>query len=167
MTSVARGNQACAGSELTFRSALNATAEEVWQSVSSPEGIRYELSPLIRMTFPAEVHELSEETVPVGRRLCRSWILLFGVLPIDYDDVTIVELEPGRRFLERSPTLNQRVWVHERIVEPEGERCEVMDRLEIHPRLPMAEPLLRAVVRWLFSHRHRRLAQRFGGGPRG
>ena len=149
--------------ELVFRSELNATAEVVWRSVSSPEGIRYELSPLIRMTFPREVRELSEEAVPLGRRLCRSWILLLGVLPIDYDDVTIVELERGRRFLERSPTLSQREWVHERTVVPMGDRCVVTDRLEVHPKVAAMGGIIRAFVRGLFSHRHRRLIRKFGG----
>ena len=62
--------------------------------------------------------------------LGRSWILLGGLLPVDYDDLKLAELEPGRRFLERSRTLTFSVWQHERIVEPEGEgRCRVTDRL--------------------------------------
>ena len=33
-------------------------------------------------------------------------------MPIDYDDLTFIELEPVRRFLERSPMLSQREWQH-------------------------------------------------------
>jgi hypothetical protein len=29
-------------------------------------------------------------------------VLFLGVLPIDYDDLTLVSLEPGRGFHERS-----------------------------------------------------------------
>ena len=50
----------------------------------------------------------------LGERLFRSWILLFGVLPIDYDDITLVSIEPGRGFHERSSMLSMRVWEHER-----------------------------------------------------
>jgi hypothetical protein len=35
---------------------------------------------------------------------------LFGVLPFDYDDLTIVELEPGRGFQEEST--NRRLQRH-------------------------------------------------------
>ena len=52
------------------------------------------------------------------------------MLPVDYDDLCLAELEPGRRFLERSRTLTFAVWQHERVIEPEGEgACRVTDRL--------------------------------------
>ncbi len=149
--------------DLVFRSQLDASAPVVWRSVASVEGIAFELWPIARMTFPEEIAVLTEDTVPVGRRLCRSWILALGFIPIDYDDVTIHEFEPGRRFLERSPTLSQRPWIHERIVEPTDGGCVVTDRLEIHPRIPLMRSAIVRTVRLLFSHRHRRLVQRFGG----
>ena len=88
--------------------------------------------------------------MPLGR----SWILLGGVLPVDYDDLCLAELEPGRRFLERSRTLAFRVWQHERVVEPEGAgACGVTDRARLRvqaPRslwIPGAERLAAAIVR--------------------
>jgi len=93
-----------------IRSTLSAAPDDVWRHVSSPEGVAYELRPIVKMTFPSHIVRLTPETVPMGERLCRSWILLGGVVPVDYDDVTLVELEPGRRFLERSRMATQRVW---------------------------------------------------------
>ena len=68
----------------------------------------------------------------LGERIFRSWVLLFGVLPIDYDDLTLIALEPGRGFHERSRMLSMRVWEHERTLEPDGEGgCRVRDRLSL------------------------------------
>lgn len=149
--------------ELVFESDLRAPRAEVWARISTAEGIADELAPWLRMTFPAEVEQLSESTVPIGRRLCRSWVLLLGVLPIDYDDVTLVELDPGKRFLERSRTASQREWVHERTVEPASEGCRLTDRLEVHPKVEFSRPLLERIVRAIFEHRHQRLVRHFGG----
>jgi ligand-binding SRPBCC domain-containing protein len=93
------------------------------------------------------------------------------VLPVDYDDLCLAELDPGRRFLERSRTLSFSVWQHERIVEPLDERsCRVTDRLGFELKravawIPGAARLARAVVAFLFRHRHRRLARQAGALP--
>jgi ligand-binding SRPBCC domain-containing protein len=97
----------------------------------------------------------------LGERLFRSWVLLFGVLPIDYDDLTLVAIEPGRGFQERSRMLSMRVWEHDRTLTPDGTGCVVRDELRLEPRLPGMGPLLEWVVRALFRHRHRRLRRRF------
>lgn len=42
--------------------------------------------------------------VTLGEPACRSWVMLFGVLPVDYDDITLERVVPPRSFLEdRSP----------------------------------------------------------------
>jgi hypothetical protein len=85
---------------------------------------------------------------------------LGGVVPFDYDDIQIVERGPGLRFLERSPMLSQRSWQHERWVEAVDGGCRLTDRLTFEPRMPGG--LVRRVIEAIFSHRHRRLVQRFG-----
>jgi ligand-binding SRPBCC domain-containing protein len=146
-----------------IRSSLRAPAEEVWRAITSPERIADELRPWLHMTFPAHIAELTPATVPLGRRLCRSWILLFGVLPVEYDDVTLVEFDDGRRFLERSSMASMRLWEHERVVEPGAEGCQILDRLHAVPRRGVPAVLVRTVVTALFEHRHARLRQRYGG----
>ena len=89
-------------------------------------------------------------------------MLLFGVLPIDYDDLTLVALEPGHGFHERSRMASMPVWEHERTLEPAGAGCLLRDRLSFKPRLPGMGPLLEGFVRATFRHRHRRLRRRFG-----
>jgi ligand-binding SRPBCC domain-containing protein len=144
-------------------SVLSATPDAVWDRVSTFEGINDELRPLMRMTAPSRVRALEPADVVLGERIFRSWVLLFGVLPIDYDDLTLVALEPGRGFHERSRMLSMRVWEHERTLEPAGDSAtRVSDRLSFEPRLPGAGPLLERFIRMTFRHRHRRLRRRFG-----
>jgi ligand-binding SRPBCC domain-containing protein len=145
-------------------SRLDAPAAEVWKRVTTFEGVNDELMPLARMTAPSGVDSLQPADVVPGQRMFRSWILLLGLVPIDYDDVTLVRLDAGRGFLERSPMLSQRSWEHERIIEPEGpSACRISDRVRFEPRLPIPPALLRPLYRFVFRHRHRRLRRRFGG----
>jgi ligand-binding SRPBCC domain-containing protein len=89
-------------------------------------------------------------------------VLLGGLVPVEYDDLTLVELGPGLRFLERSPVLSQRSWQHERRVEPVDGGCRLTDRLTFEPRVAAAARVSRRVVEAIFAHRHRRLVRRFG-----
>jgi ligand-binding SRPBCC domain-containing protein len=144
-------------------SRLDASPREVWDRIVTPEGINDELRPFLRMTVPRGIERLDPASVELGKPIGRSWILLFGVLPIDRDDVTLVELEEGRRFLERSPMLSMKLWEHERTVEPNGSGCEITDRIRFQPRLGLPAALPRPLFRAFFRHRHRRLRRRFGG----
>jgi ligand-binding SRPBCC domain-containing protein len=147
------------------RSRLEATPAAVWERVITPEGINHELMPLMRMTIPRGVDTLDPATVPLGERLFRSWVLLFGVIPFDYDDIGLVRFEPGRGFHERSTMLTQRLWEHERTLEPDGEGCLVTDRLRFEPRAAVPVGVTRRLVTATFAHRHRRLRGYFGGAP--
>jgi ligand-binding SRPBCC domain-containing protein len=145
-------------------STLPAAAEDVWARAVTPEGINDELRPLLRMTMPRSLRGGTISEVPLGEPLGRSWILLFGLVPVDYDDLGLAERGPGFRFLERSTMLTMSSWEHERSVRPVGEGCEVTDRLTFRLRRPLAAVpgfagLARAIVARLFAHRHRRLAR--------
>ncbi len=150
--------------EITVSSHLDATPVQVWDRVITPEGIRDEMHPYLRMTLPAGVERLDPESIELGKKIGRSWILLFGLLPFDYDDITLVRLEPERGFLERSQMLSQRVWEHERTIEPNAEGgCTITDRVTWQPRFGLPGRPLRPAIAWFFSHRHRRLRRYFGG----
>jgi hypothetical protein len=137
-----------------------APAAAVWERAISPEGINHELAPLLRMTMPRTLRGKTIDDVQVGEPLGRSWILLFGFLPVDWDDLSLAELEPGRRFLERSSLLSMRAWQHERIVEPLDEgSCQLTDRVTFEPRIPGSRGLARRVIAFLFRRRHRRMAE--------
>jgi ligand-binding SRPBCC domain-containing protein len=150
--------------ELT--SVVSAPEAEVWARVTTPEGFNGELMPLMRMTVPRRMRGRTIGDVSAPERLGRSWLLLFGFLPFDYDDIGIAELGPGSRFLERSTMLSMRAWEHERTVTALGpDSCEVRDRLGYELRAPLrAVGLGRVLVpalRRVFAHRHRRLQRHF------
>ncbi|MCR6031888.1 hypothetical protein GGQ22_10570 [Nocardioides sp. zg-579] len=146
----------------TRTSTVARPAAEVWARVTSPAGIRHEMRPWLSMTMPPRLRgrTIDDAAGLLGRPLGKAWVLAGGVLPVDFDDMTLVALEPGRRFHERSRMLLFPHWEHERTVEPVDETtCTVTDRLVLRPRLPGT----RHVVGLLFAHRHRRLV-RWGEG---
>jgi hypothetical protein len=151
--------------EISISSRLDAGPDAVWDRVTTPEGINDEMRPFMRMTVPRGFERLDPAEVELGEPIGRSWILLFGVLPVDYDDLTLVRLEPGRGFLERSTMLSQRAWEHERTLEPVEGGCLVTDRVRWQPRLGLPGAPLRPLFGWFFGHRHRRLRRHFGGSP--
>jgi ligand-binding SRPBCC domain-containing protein len=153
--------------EFVARSRLDAPVEAVWARVATMEGINDELAPLFRMTHPPELDRLEPGLAGLGQSAFRSRVLLFGVLPVDYDDITIVRLDPGRGFLERSSLGTQRLWEHERRLDPAGDGCAIVDRVRHEPRLPIAGRRQSALLRQVFRHRHRRLRRRFGGSDGG
>lgn len=153
--------------ELTVRSELEAPPATVWAHVTSVRGLNDEFRPWLRMTFPASLREAGLEQAATGERLGRSWILLFGLVPIDYDDLTLVRVDPGRGFLERSSMLSQRSWEHERTVEPHPGGCLLTDRIAFEPRLGIPPRIFAPLFAAIFRHRHGRLRRRFGGGPAG
>ncbi|PTR24165.1 ligand-binding SRPBCC domain-containing protein [Rhodococcus sp. OK519] len=144
-------------------SVVAASADRVWARVVTPEGINDELRPWMTMSIPRRLGPVTIATVPIGVPLGRAWLRLFGVLPFEYDALTIAELVPGQRFHERSTMLTMRRWEHERSLTPAGAgRTVVRDRVTLEARLPFLTPVLGVVVRGLFAHRHRRLRRRFG-----
>jgi hypothetical protein len=147
--------------EFSIASTLAATPAAVWERAMSAEGINAELGPLLRMTVPRGVESLDLHGLEPGP-LGRSWILLFGLIPFDYDDIGLARIEPGRGFLERSTMLSQRLWEHERTIEPAGEGARIVDRLAWEPRAPVPGRLLRPLIAVTFRHRHRQLRRHFG-----
>ena len=146
------------------RSVVAAAADEVWGRVVTPEGINDELRPVMTMSLPRSAKGLTVDDLPVGEPIGRSWLRLFGILPFDYDQLTIVELEPGRRFREESTMLSMSSWRHERTVTPDGATASVVhDRVSFRMRagLRLATPLVAVGIGALFSHRHRRLQRHF------
>ncbi len=150
--------------EVRRASILRAPADAVWARVTTFAGINDEMRPLMRMTAPREVREAGLSAVTLGERVCRSWILAGGVLPVEYDDLVLVELEEGR-FLERSTMLTQAVWEHERTVASHPDGSLVTDRVAFTPRRGVPSGLIARMVGFTFTHRHRRLQQRFSGRP--
>jgi ligand-binding SRPBCC domain-containing protein len=137
---------------------------QVWERVVSPEGINDEMRPWLTMTMPRGTEDLTIDDLELGKPLGRAWIRLFGLLPIDYDHLSIVALEPGRSFHEKSTMLSLRSWQHERTLTPVSDGLtRVHDRVTFEPRwfMRLSAGLLRRLLAAFFAHRHRRLARHF------
>jgi len=135
----------------------------VWRRVTSVTGFRDEFAPWFRVGIPRGVESLTTATAPLGRPLGRVWVLLLGFIPVDYDDITLVSLDPGLGFHECSPMLTQREWVHKRRLEPTDSATVLTDDISFVPRRGVPGSLYRAVTVRIFRHRHRRLQRWFGG----
>jgi hypothetical protein len=148
---------------MVVSSVVDADAERVWAEAIRFEGVNDELMPLLRMSSPRAWSGRTLDDVQPGQRLFRSWLLLFGVVPIDYDDICIVEMGPGYRFLERSQMMSASTWEHERVVMDESPgTCRITDRVRFTVRWKPLGPVLRWFVPRLFAHRHRQLKRRYG-----
>lgn len=149
---------------LRFESELHAPAERVWEWITSVDGISAEMRPLLCMTFPKDIRSLSDIQFQPGVRLFRSYVFLLGVLPMDYSDLTLLELESGRGFVEQSPMGSMKLWRHERRIVPSSSdpaAVLLVDELSFRPR--MAKRLVGWFIRRVFIHRHSVLKGRFGG----
>jgi len=151
--------------EPTFRkvSEVLAPADKVWELVTAQEGINHELRPYLKMTMPKAFRGKSIGDVSPGTHIGKSLLLLFGVVPFGYDDITITQIEPGRMFREESAMTGMRTWVHRRTLEPANGRTIVTDEVTLVPQLAIRglKRLLGSVLAAFFDHRHRRL-QRAG-----
>ena len=146
------------------QSVIDAPAEQVWARVVTPEGINDEVRPWMTMSMPRGAESLTVDNVPLRTPIGRAWMRLFGVLPFDYDRLTIAELQPGRSFREESTMLSTRQWRHERSVTPDDEaKAVVRDRItfQLRAALRPLTPVIAAGLRALFGHRHRRLQRHF------
>jgi ligand-binding SRPBCC domain-containing protein len=146
---------------LEFRSRVAAPPDVVWRVVATMDGVNAELAPWLRMTHPPDRADLRAQMVPPGAVVFHSWLLLFGVLPVDRHALSFESLHE-RGFDERSTSWSNRIWIHRRRVEPDGDGSQVMDQLWFEPRLSPLAPLVRRFVGALFRHRHARLRARFG-----
>lgn len=149
--------------EVVRSTVVRAPRDEVWARVVTADGVSDEFRPLLRMRFPARLAGASIADVPLGRPIGRAWILLGGVIPVEYDDLVLVDLEAPRFFQERSELGSCRVWEHRRELESLADgSTRVTDTLRAVPRALVPGSVVRVVVGALFAHRHRRLAREFG-----
>jgi len=152
--------------ELEVEVRLAVDADRLWREVCTLDGVNREFRPILRMTVPPGLEGTTIDALRPGEPVGRSWLLLAGLIPVEYDDLCLVEVEPGR-FLERSRMLTIAPWEHERSVVAAGSGSLLRDRLRFELRrplalLPGADRLARALVGALFRHRQRRLAKLYG-----
>jgi hypothetical protein len=146
---------------------LPASQQQIWDRITTPEGINHELMPLLRMTVPPALRGVGIGDLEPGAFVCRSWLILGGLIPVDYDDLTLEEIDAPRRFREHSQMLMFADWIHERTVRPVTADISVVeDRVSWIGRGPVNRTrAMRAVqqrlLRAVFVHRHHRLTRHF------
>ena len=147
---------------LKFESKLRTDREKLWTWISSVKGISKELWPLVKMTVPPEV--LSIENLPFkpGVKVFRSYLLLGGLIPFDYWDLTLTELTANYGFVENSTIGLMQHWRYERIISEHPTDTQMMiltDQMEFAPRF--APRMTEYFVKKLFEHRHKVLQNGF------
>lgn len=127
------------------------------------KGVNRELSPLIRMTAPSEWSNKPIFEWPTGEVLFSSWILLFGILPVDRHTFFFQSIDRQRGFAEASSSLTNNLWHHRRQINRNGASCWLMDTVEFQCRLPVTAYVMSPLYRFIFRHRHRVLRSLYGG----
>jgi hypothetical protein len=125
-------------------------------------GVNAELMPVVRMTHPRGYERLDRDLIVPGLQLFHSVLLLFGLLPVVVHALALLNLTPGRGFLESSSSLLHRRWIHERVLDAEGGGTRIRDRVYFECRLPDLGAALVPLMRAIFRHRHARLRRHFG-----
>jgi len=153
---------------IRLESKLLAPTERVWEWINSVKGISAEMWPFFRMTAPKRIRSLADVQIQPGVPMFRSHVFLFGFLPIDYSDITLLELKPGIGFVEQSPMGSMKLWRHERHIVPcpsDPAAVLLVDQLTFQPR--MMKRLVGWFIRRVFIHRHNVLRANLGGAQQG
>lgn len=145
---------------LEFTSQLSVPSSTMWDWMTSFDGISREMRPYMRMSKPAGISKLQDIPFEPGKRLFRSWIYLYGFIPFDFSDLTLIRVDEGMGFVEESNMGSMRFWHHERRIIPNIEGCVIIDTLEFEPRFFGA--LAYRIIRAFFKHRHRQLRRYLG-----
>ena len=143
-------------------SSLSVSPEAFWAQFTLAE-VNRELAPWVRMTAPPAWRSVPLRQWPEGQRLFRSWILLFGVLPVDLHALYLHRITPGVGFEERSRSAMNRRWDHTRRTEPTPRGSRLIDRVEYESRLPLTGALFLPIYKAIFASRHRYLRHAHAG----
>lgn len=143
---------------LTFESRLPTTRAALWSRIVDVDALRTEMMPFLAMKFPKGVRRLDDMPLVPGKPLFRCPHLYAGFLPLDWSDLTFIEMEPGRLFVEQSPMGSMRQWTHRREIldlPNEPDMVLLRDTLTFEPRF--ASGIAAWGVSMFFRHRHQML----------
>jgi ligand-binding SRPBCC domain-containing protein len=141
---------------------VSVAVEDVLATITL-SGVNAELWPLVQMTAPSQWANTPLAQWPEKQELFKSWILLFGVLPIDRHAFCLQSVMPGRGFVETSSSTVNAQWNHTRTVTPIAGGCRVTDTVAYQSRVSLLGYLLRPTYQLVFWWRHRRIRAKFGG----
>lgn len=147
----------------TYASKLRVPPEKILATLTM-QGVNAELKPLVKMTAPAGFCERSILHWPQKQALFNSWILLFGIVPIDRHSFYFDAVNPADGFAERSTSITNSFWCHERKIQSRPDGCCVVDTVTYKSRVPFLDVLLKPMYQIVFWRRHQNLRSLFGGG---
>ncbi|MES2104918.1 MAG: hypothetical protein V4634_12940 [Pseudomonadota bacterium] len=150
--------------EFIIQSRLAVNAAE-FAAATSMQSVNWELSPIVRMTAPDEWKNCAIGQWETGRLLFKSWILLFGLIPVDLHAFRLQEIYAGAGFQECSSSTVNKEWRHRRMLAAHGSGCSVIDHVVVVGRLPLLSAMLMPVYKCVFRYRHARLRKRYGQIP--
>ena len=145
--------------QLKFESELKENPDNMWKWITSAEGINHELFPMLHISSLSNFNTNNLDTIQLGVPITKSWLLLFGLLPIGFSELTLVELHIGERFIEQSTMSFMKSWRHERIITPHGAGTIICDVLSYEPII--LNKLCTFFIKLLFRNRHKKLRNRF------
>jgi ligand-binding SRPBCC domain-containing protein len=147
--------------EVSFTCILDAPPEMVWERAGRMSGINDELWPLAKMTCPAHLDRIAAPPHAVGGPPVHSWMLAFGVVPIERRSIVFEVLEEGR-FVDCSTGWLHGRWRHDRSVVAVGDGTTLLtDKLLLEPHVRLMDVIVRPTVSRTFRRRHRRLRRHF------
>lgn len=123
------------------------------------EQVNNELFPFARMTYPVNKNHFCNLIEASNEKLFTSWILLFGILPIDIHFLKLEKIEEGKAFYENSTSIINKYWKHTRLLIAENENTILIDEVYFSPRIPILGIILFPIYKKIFSNRHRQLLQ--------
>ena len=147
--------------EFEISSELNATPSLLWDAAVTPANINREFRPVLRMTFPKGTRRITEPLV-INQTKFRSWLLLFGVLPIEYDDLAFSRVIEGQMFHERSSMFFARTWEHIRRITPEECGSRLTDTIRFEPKVRILGTVQLKLFKLVFKIRHMNLLKTYG-----
>jgi ligand-binding SRPBCC domain-containing protein len=140
--------------QLKFESELKESPDNMWKWITSAEGINHELFPMLHMSSLSDFSTKKLNTIQLGVPITKSWLLLFGLLPIGISELTLVELHIGERFIEQSKMSFMKYWRHERMIAPHGTGTIIRDVLTFEPI--MLNKSCTFFIKRLFRNRHKK-----------
>lgn len=146
----------------TFSSDLLAPAEKLLTTLTM-DGVNSELSPLVRMTAPESYSTCSILDWPEQQKLFKSWVLLFGFLPIDRHTFFFEAINAEAGFSERSEPWTNEYWGHKRTVVAAASGCRVTDTVGFKSRVPFMDVFFKPIYQAVFWCRHKNLRLKYGG----
>ena len=144
---------------LKFESQVNASLEQVWQSITSLEGLTAEMMPFMRLTAPKGFKTLSD--IYPRKNNFKSYVLLFGIIPIDTTDLNLKSLILHNGFVEESNMASMKYWRHKRSLKGvSAYQVLIIDELTFEPCRFANISIF--IIKKFFVHRHKKLKTIFG-----